>query len=742
MLMRATRVSRMLTVGLGLATLALAPTTAAANVQVGSSGWQWGNPLPQGNTLRAISFAGGVGYSAGDFGTLLRTGDAGTTWTGLLSGTFTGLSEVQAIDTNSVFAGGGCVARRSDDFGASFRRVAFTPVESSCREPLAAAWFVSETIGYLVLADGTVLRTDNNGDTFAQRTPLPGTRVPGGRAAPTDILFMSESSGVGATSDGKYFRTTDGANSWTLVGDIQRAIQAFTFLDATIGFAVGDGGLFLRTTDGGASWTPKDLGVGANLRTVRCASAKLCVITTEKGDQLVRTDDGGDTPAKLVTPSPDAIHAAAFASPTQIVAGGAIGSTAVSDDAGLTFRPIGGRLTGIYNRVRAGGRPGAAFAPGDNGSLARTVDGGKTWTRGNVATSEDVFDVSFPSNEIGFALDVAGGLFRTDDGGATWRTLDTGTTARPSAVLASSANVAVLVGPTGIRRSSDGGATFTAVSGRAVARARLQAVDTAGSTLVAYGTQELIRSSDGGRSWSAITKPGKARRVGRKLVNRTAIRLVDFVDARRGFLSTVDGRLYRTANGGRRWTQIRSTGTERAYGMAFSSAKRGYLVIDRFGDGRERAGYLLRTTDAGATWHPQFVVASPIVGGGIAATGAGIDYLLGGESSLLSSTTGGEAGKASTLTATTPRRRYTRPVKTVVTGRLAPAQGNELVTVSYLPPGSTRWQHQTVRTAATGAFTTSWRLRRGATTFVAQWSGDFRSTGDGSPVLTVQVAKR
>ena len=89
------------------ALLAALPALAPASVQVGSSGWQWGNPLPQGNTLRSISFAGANGYAAGDFGTLLRTTDGGTTWSGLLSGTFTNLSEVQAIDPDAVFAAGG-----------------------------------------------------------------------------------------------------------------------------------------------------------------------------------------------------------------------------------------------------------------------------------------------------------------------------------------------------------------------------------------------------------------------------------------------------------------------------------------------------------------------------------------------------------------------------------------------------------------------------------------------------------
>ena len=47
------------------ALLAVVPALAPASVQVGSSGWQWGNPLPQGNTLRSISFAGADGLRGG-----------------------------------------------------------------------------------------------------------------------------------------------------------------------------------------------------------------------------------------------------------------------------------------------------------------------------------------------------------------------------------------------------------------------------------------------------------------------------------------------------------------------------------------------------------------------------------------------------------------------------------------------------------------------------------------------------
>jgi len=114
-----------------LLALALAAPAGADSVQVGSAGWKWGSPLPQGNTVRSIAFSGAAGYAVGDFGTVLATDDNGATWRGLVSGTLENLREVQAIDGNSLFAGGGCVGRRSDDGGKTFTRVAFTPVETN-----------------------------------------------------------------------------------------------------------------------------------------------------------------------------------------------------------------------------------------------------------------------------------------------------------------------------------------------------------------------------------------------------------------------------------------------------------------------------------------------------------------------------------------------------------------------------------------------------------------------------------
>lgn len=704
---------------------------ASANVQVGSSGWEWGNPLPQGNTLRATSFAGSTGYAVGDFGTLLKTTDGGGSWSGLRVGTFARLEIVQALDASTVFAGGGCVARRSTDGGRTFTSVAFTPVESECRASLTDMSFASATVGLLLLDDGSVFATDDGGTQFTPRTALPGTRASGGQTTPTSIVVTGPATGFAATGDGRVFGTTDGAVSWRVVATTGQPIAEVWFADAGHGFAVGRSGLFARTDDGGQTWALRDLGAGPlNYTAIRCATPLLCVLSTDSGASLVRITDAGETRGAVITPATDPIHAAAFASPTRVSAVGANGATVVSDDAGTSFSPIGGRLTGAYTGIYAGARAGTAFATGQAGALARTTDGGKTWARGNVPTTAALIDVSFPSATTGYALDGDGGLFRTANGGTSWKTLGTGSAARPRGILAPSADVLLAVGPVGVRRSTDGGETFSAVRSRAISRAQLDDVSSARGAILVSGRATIARSTDGGRSWAALPKPGATRRER----SRLRIGRVAFSSSRTGMLLDARGTVWRTTNAGRGWTSLPGVGTSSIGGLAVDGDRAAYLVPRGTG-----AYSLLRTTDGGATWQPQYVVSDDVPGDGVATSGNEVDYLLGGTSQLLASTTGGTSGARSTLTIATRRRTLSRAATITVTGRLRPAGPAAFVTVSALAPNG-RWSEQTVDVASNGTFASSWRVGRGTTTFVAQWSGDFTSAGAGSRVMTVRVA--
>ena len=718
----------------------LGAVSADANVRTPTSGWEWGNPTPQGNTLRALGFVGGRGYAAGDFGTVLRTDDGGLTWAGLPSGVSASLNLLQVLGPDSFVVGGGCVVRRSDDGGIGYRRIYF--VAPSCKEGVSALAFSSSAVGYLALADGTLLRTTDGGTSFARGTAVPGTRssAQAGQATPTDLATLNDTTAFVATSSGEINVTTDGGGSWKAVIDVKRPVRDITFVDAKRGFAVGDGSLVLRTIDGGATW--KAQGIGApdpiDLAAIRCVpgapeTALSCLAASRKGDVLVRTTDGADT-FSIITPSTDPIFAADFASSARIVAGGNAGAVVVSNDGGLTFARVGSRLPGTFSRLRSTTQ-GAAFAAGGDGALARSTDSGASWSRVDVPTSEALVDVAFASPTTGYALDSDGTLFRTTNGGTGWSTLDTGTTAKPAAIDAPTDQRVLLFGPTGIRRSNDGGGSFQTVRGKAVAKTALNGFDRAGSALFAYGDTALIRSTNGGATWTAIKDPGTPRRgVRRRHGNR--LLLADFADATHGFARDHGGRMWRTDNGGRKWTQLLGIGTTLGSGMAFSSAKSGYVVMPAYRG--VAGGYLMRTDDGGKTWAPQHVTQESISPFGIAA-GGGVDYLLAGSASFLSTRSGGRFGDPSSLTIRTARTKLRKPTRIRISGRLAPARGNEEVAVSALING--RWSTQTARAAANGSFTTSWNVRRGTNAFVAQWSGDDRLTGDGSTVLTVRVGR-
>lgn len=705
--------------------IAIAGSSSAA-VGVGHSGWFTGNPVPQANDLRALELVGARGYAAGAFGTLLRTDDAGATWTGLPSGTTVSLEDLDVIGAETVIAGGSCSVRRSDDGGRTFRRLPFTASEDRCSAEVQSFDFATGDAGYILLEDGTVLRTADAGRSFSQGTAVPGTAATGtGGAQATDIVFTAPDTGFAVTSEsagGRVYRTTDSAGSWTLVATAQRPLRGLHFPTGETGYAVGDASTMLATGDGGGAWAVRALAgapEGSNLTDIRCTGTDTCLIATQAGDRLLRTTDGGQTAAS-VSPSTRRVFAAAFASPQRVVAVGSAGETVVSDSAGVTFAPVGSVLPGSYDRLRAMSAS-TAYAPGLDGRVARTVDGGQTWSAIGVSTADDIVDVSFPSPQIGYALDSAGTALRTDNGGSSWRILDTGTTARPRSVRALGERQVLLIGPRGIRRSTNGGEGFTAVRAKAVARAGLEDVDVAGGLVFAYGPRTLAVSRGGSR-WSRVRTP------------RGRIGEVDFVSAKAGYLLRTDGRLFFTRNRGRRWSEIPSIGSFTARDLAFTSAQRGFIdasVGDPAGSG------VLRTVDGGRSWQPQLVSPSDTVD--IAAFGANSGFRLDENSRLFGTTTGGVSGARSALSLKPSARRIRRGARVTIRGRLRPASGGELVTVAQR--NGRRWIRRSVRAASNGSFTTRWKLARSAV-FVAQWRGDDAHSGDGTPVLRVRVVRR
>jgi photosystem II stability/assembly factor-like uncharacterized protein len=759
---RVTRRSARMLLAAAIACVLTAATLAissSANVNVSKSGWAWGNPTPQGRTLSAIAFVGGVGYAVGSGGTALSTSDAGHTWSGLTTGTSADLARVQALAPSTIVVGGGggCVTRISTNGGQLFKRI-FNVAESECPEPVAAFSFLSPTTGFLLLKNGSVEQTADGGESFSRKTGIPGTAASsgGGSLVGTEIHFLSATTGLAIVSDpgsgvSAAYRTPDGGVSWTAVTlPGSSRVTSLHFVDEKNAYAIGPE-TFLRSADGGQTWTAQPIAKGNSFNSIDCSSAMTCLMTVTGGNQLIETTDGGAT-ATVKTTSSSLIYGAAYASPLQIVAVGASGATVLSSDGGATFKPSSADVGGQYSKLRRG--PGAmVLAPGANGEIAISSNNAQTWQTVATQSSQELVDAAFATPTLGYALDAKGGLQRTNNGGASWQTLNPGTTQPAAALATPGPNTVLLIGPVGIYRAVGGGA-FAPLGG-SVSTARLTDYDIAGSTGFAFaqGGHTLLSSANEGARWGAVKLPlqRKATRKGKHRIPASpgvAIRSVAFTSAQNGLLLDTQGRLWLTRNGGRRWTEVLSSGTSDGIQLAFATALDGFLTVNSFG-GDASDDFVLRTADGGVTWHPQEIANGSTPYDGLVTSSTTEAALLNYgalQRDFFTTSTGGEvAGTAERLALSTSRTVYTkRKLKAVhhslrVTGTLAGALGGEQIVVSRRNVAGGAWQHQVVVAGANGgSFTTTWRVDQ-SSVFVAQWVGDSGRPGQGSTPLKVIV---
>jgi photosystem II stability/assembly factor-like uncharacterized protein len=719
----------------GLVVAAAVAAPAQAQVITGQSGWEWGNPQPQGNQINDIGFSGGTGFAVGNFGTVIETPDGGQTWTGVVTGITADINKVSLPAPGTLIIGGGCYDLISADAGASFTQMSFTQPGPDCAPTVTSQSFVSPTTGFVLANTGQVFPTTDAGATFSgNAAPVPGTAAAGGGATATDIAFTSATTGF-AIAGGTIFKTTNGAGSWTTVFSGGAVLNSVFFVDANHGYAVGAGSTVLKTTDGGTTWTSKpgatgQAGGAVTLTRIRCATDNLCLMVAEQSTGLVRTDDGGDK-YSFVSFGSAPINAAAFASNNLAVAGGAGGAMFRSTDAGQTWAAVGSSLSRGFTGIRAL-NGSFAYAFGPLGGLATTSNGGVSWTPISIPSSNNVATASFLDPSNGYALDSGGTLWGTTNGGSTWARKNTGGGADPNDVAAVSTNLVLLIGPRGVRRSTNAGADFSTVSGRPVSTARLDSADVVGSAVFAYGSRAILVSGNGGRTWRSLDLPPTGSR-------NLRLTSAHCTSSRVCWALTANDHLYRTTNGGSRWTDVTpATGdNDLSSGlMSFDGSSSGFVEIPGFEPvsdnlasvaGGSGQGWVLATNDGGNSWAPQLLGASEL--SGVAAAG-GTDYALGDGTSLFFTNTNGTQGQSSSLTISPSTKTIRRTTTVSLTVTLSPFNGGEQVLVSG--PGA----NEVVTISSSGTATLQVRVRR-TSSYVAQWAGDADTNGDGTRVVTI-----
>ena len=274
------------------------------------AGGTWSNQYSGAtDDLSAVSFAdsrtgivvGGNCRSVHCSRTIIRTTDGGDTWTVLFSGIVQALRGISLVDANTgVAVGGYCVAPES--CSASVLRTTdggSTWMESSLREDLLSkVFFVDAENGTavgsrniyppVVQFQGTIVRTTDGGATWARPYLEPGPLFSG-------VTFVTADVGTVVGSDGAILKTTDSGWNWTPQSSgTTVALRGVSFVNTESGIVVGSDGTILRTIDGGESWTRQSSGTTRQLNAAAFIDTDVGFAVGNDGT-ILRTTDGGET---------------------------------------------------------------------------------------------------------------------------------------------------------------------------------------------------------------------------------------------------------------------------------------------------------------------------------------------------------------------------------------------------------------------------------------------------------------
>jgi photosystem II stability/assembly factor-like uncharacterized protein len=174
----------------------------------------------------------------------------------------------------------------------------------------------------------------------------------------------------------------DSGKSWKAIGTpVNRTLTGVAFKDAKVGVAVGHGASVVRTDDGGTNWTHVPL--------PEAEPESLLGVTNLGGDHFIAygafgmyfdSTDAGRTWTKRMVESEDFDRHISQVLPvgTSLFMVAESGALARSDDGGMTWTTMTSPYEGSYFAALTT-RDGALLAFGMRGNVFRTTDFGTTW---------------------------------------------------------------------------------------------------------------------------------------------------------------------------------------------------------------------------------------------------------------------------------------------------------------------------------------------------------------------------
>jgi photosystem II stability/assembly factor-like uncharacterized protein len=407
------------------------------------------------NDLKAVSIVSDqVAWVVGEEGIILKTSDGGTTWSPQNSGTSSGLSGVSAIN---------------------------------------------ESIAWAVGGYGTILKTTNGGTTWIPQDSGDAYLVYDIDALNSQVAWAVESRGL-------VLKTINGGTTWINMdpSGYSSSLRGVSAVDSQTAWAVGFNGLVVKTNDGGTSWDSQDSGTTLPLRSISSLDNTRALLVGIDGIARYTTDGGANWLGYDVSDSYNNQGCVLLDDYRAWVVGGKYEDSSYKAFVLKSMGPwsFKSEVEGCRSDISAVNDQ-VAWAVGVDGSIAKTINGGSSWTSQTSGTINNLYHVYAINDQIAWAVGQGGIILKTNNGGITWTTQRGGSYSWDlKGVYAVDASTVWVVGTGGrILRTTNGGTTWSYQSSGTTSN--LYDISAAnGQVAWASGYGGLIlKTSDGGSHW-------------------------------------------------------------------------------------------------------------------------------------------------------------------------------------------------------------------------------------------------
>lgn len=252
----------------------------------GGTNWIVSTPFGDSITYRSVYFIDpNTGYLAGSYlrtvpnlvglPKILKTTDAGLSWSSLLNDSGYTLWSVSFINVNTGFALGGFYGVGPNTFLRTTNAGANWQVSSLGNGYLFFAAFQNANTGFITSNGGNILKTTDSGLNWNLNNHFPVNFISRTTFIDNNTGFAVGGNSAGSDSLSNIYRTTNGGSAWSPVfTDHGGIINDVKFVNANTGFAIGIFDSFfpqdslpsrlLKTTNSGTNWFVDTVFAGIN----------------------------------------------------------------------------------------------------------------------------------------------------------------------------------------------------------------------------------------------------------------------------------------------------------------------------------------------------------------------------------------------------------------------------------------------------------------------------------------------